>query len=49
MRVGTIDLIGKRDDNSGVQDSKPAAQQQSQQAATTASYDEFDDGSDIPF
>ena len=46
LRVGTIDLIGKRDDNSGGQASQPAVQQQSQQAAPP-DHNTFDD--DIPF
>ncbi len=46
LRVGTIDLIGKRDDNSGGQASQPAVQQQSQQSAPP-DHNTFDD--DIPF
>lgn len=46
LRVGTIDLIGKRDDNSGGQASQPAAQQQSQQAPHNHA---FDDDQSIPF
>ena len=46
LRVGTIDLIGKRDDNSGGQASQPAAQQLNQQSAPPDN-NTFD--SDIPF
>ena len=46
LRVGTIDLIGKREESSAPAQQQRPAQQQSQQAAP-ASYDEFD--SEIPF
>lgn len=46
LRVGTIDLIGKREESSAPAQQQRPAQQQSQQAAP-ASYDELDES--IPF
>ena len=48
LRVGTIDLIGKREESSAPAQQQRPAQQQSQQAAPT-SYNEFDEDLDIPF